>query len=63
MPFREQDLDSLSDDFRRRPAEDLLRAGVEESDALKVIHADDRISRNPDNLSKYFVGYSIGHAL
>jgi hypothetical protein len=63
MPFREQDLDSLSDDFLRRPAEDLLGATIEERDALKLIHADDGIRRNPDDLSEYFVGYSIGHAL
>jgi hypothetical protein len=63
MPFREQDLDALSNDLRRRPAEDLLRATIEESDALKVVHADDRIRRNPDDLGEYFVGYSIGHAL
>jgi hypothetical protein len=63
MPFREQDLYSLPDDLRRQPAEDLLRAGIEEGDALKFVHADDRISRNPDDLSKYLVGYSTGHAL
>ena len=63
MPLGHQNLNSLSDDLLGRPAKDLFRAIVEERNALKIIHADDRIRRNPDDLSEYVVGYSIGHAV
>jgi hypothetical protein len=63
MTLWQQHLYALSEDFLRRPAEDLLRAAVEERDALEFIHADDRIRRNPDDLSEYVVGYPIGHAV
>jgi hypothetical protein len=63
MTLWQQHLYALADDFIRRPAKDLLRAAVEKRDALKFIHADDRIRCNPDDLSEYVVRYSIGHAV
>jgi hypothetical protein len=63
MPLRHQDLDPLPDDLGRRPPEDLLRAAIEERDALEIIHADDGIRCDPNDLSENVVGYSIGHAV
>jgi hypothetical protein len=56
-----QRLDPLSDDLRRRPAENRLSAFIEEGDALKCIHADDRIRRDLHNLCQNVVRYPVGH--
>ena len=54
-------LDPLADDLVRRPAEDGLRPLVEESDALKCVHADDCIGRDFHDFCQNVVRYPVGH--
>jgi len=61
ISVRNQGLDPLTDDLVRCPAEDGLSALVEEGDALKCVHADDRIGRDFHDLCQNLVRYPVGH--